>query len=285
MRKQFVETVDDLLRRDERLILLLGDIGVYGFSRLAHDVPSRVLNFGILEQSMMGAAAGLSSEGCIPIVHSIAPFIVERAHEQIKIDFAYQGLLGNLVSVGASYDYAALGPTHHCPADVSLLSNIPGLRIFLPGCAHEFDLAFRQYYSTGLNYFRLSEEGHKFSSMGIGQTNIRNQTTAKTVIIFVGPTLRLYDPLRIPHEIEVIYLNFISDCMNIVLHESIERCLVVQDFYSGPLESILCKLNRKMTIRVLAPQRRFYSDYGSRDDAFTMLGLTENKLYEMLSDF
>ena len=85
--------------------------------------PKRIYNIGILEQSMISMAAGLSNEGLKPIVHTIAPFIVSRAYEQLKIDFGYNKLNGNFVSIGASYDYASLGCTHHCPEDINLMYN------------------------------------------------------------------------------------------------------------------------------------------------------------------
>ena len=92
MRKQFVSTVEKLLELDNKLSLLLGDIGVFGFRNSLKVNPSRVYNIGILEQSTIGLAAGLSKTGIIPIVHTIAPFMVERAYEQLKIDFGYQKL-------------------------------------------------------------------------------------------------------------------------------------------------------------------------------------------------
>ena len=125
MRKQFVKTVEDILDKDKKLIVLLGDIGVFGFRNSFEKYPERVYNIGILEQSTIGMAAGLAMHNFIPVIHTIAPFIVERSFEQIKNDFGYQQLGGNFVSVGNSYDYAALGCTHHCPADVGILKNIP----------------------------------------------------------------------------------------------------------------------------------------------------------------
>ncbi|MGI0134971.1 MAG: hypothetical protein ACREBW_08460, partial [Candidatus Micrarchaeaceae archaeon] len=151
MRKQFVETVDKLLDEDERVVLLLGDIGVFGFRNAAKRHPSRVYNIGILEQSSVGVAAGLAKEGFVPIFHSIAPFVVERAFEQIKIDFGYQKLRGIFVTVGASYDYAALGCTHHCPGDVALLKSIPGIDIHVPGASRELSSLLRGACSSSVS--------------------------------------------------------------------------------------------------------------------------------------
>ena len=127
MRKQFTSTTESILSTDERLVVLLGDIGVFGFRKSFEKFPKRICNIGILEQSTIGVAAGLAMTGFIPLVHTIAPFLVERSFEQLKDDFGYQKLGGNFVSVGASYDYAGLGCTHHCPADVAILKNIPNM--------------------------------------------------------------------------------------------------------------------------------------------------------------
>ena len=101
MRKQFVTSVTRLLERDERVCLLLGDIGVFGFHDAFVRFPDRVYNVGILEQAMVSMAAGLASTGLIPIIHTIAPFLAERSLEQIKLDFGYQMLGGVFVTVGA----------------------------------------------------------------------------------------------------------------------------------------------------------------------------------------
>ena len=86
MRKIFAEIVSELLSMDEKVVAILGDIGVHSFRESFIKFPDRVINIGILEQSMIGVAAGLSKGGMIPIVHSIAPFVIERPFEQIKID-------------------------------------------------------------------------------------------------------------------------------------------------------------------------------------------------------
>jgi transketolase len=161
MRKQFVATIENLMSKDSKLYLLLGDIGVFNFNKVLTQYNNRAKNIGILEQSSVSLSSGIAQEGMIPVLHTIAPFIVERAYEQIKIDLGYQELGCKLVSVGGSYDYAALGCTHHCPADVGALLLIPNIEIVIPGTAKEFDILFRNSYSNGNStYYRLSENSN-----------------------------------------------------------------------------------------------------------------------------
>ena len=98
MRQQFTATVTALEEKNERVILLLNDIGVWAFRHLKAQYPNRVHNLGILEQASIGVSAGLALTGYIPIFHTIAPFIVERGYEQLKDDFGYQKLNGNFVA-------------------------------------------------------------------------------------------------------------------------------------------------------------------------------------------
>ena len=91
-------------------------------------------------------AAGLSKVGLNPVVHTIAPFLIERAYEQIKLDFGYQKLDVNLVSVGGSFDYSKLGCSHHCYNDVSILSHFKRCSIVIPGSENEFLILFKQIY-------------------------------------------------------------------------------------------------------------------------------------------
>lgn len=274
MRKQFNKTVNEIFLQDDKTVLLLGDIGVFGFRDLLEKFPERAFNFGILEQAMIGAAAGFSSEEFVPILHTIAPFMVERAYEQIKIDLGYQKLNANLVSVGGSYDYSALGCTHHCPSDVALMYNIPGCCILLPGNPNELNFSLKKHYKSGLNYFRISEESHSVDGLPVGLTKLAGNEDLDSAVIFVGPSLRFWDKDKITNPKSIWYLNIIDKSVNFKLPSNIKKCTIIQDFYNGPIEDCLRMNNSNLIINTISPSRKFLETYGSRNLAYKSVGLS-----------
>ena len=70
-----------------------------------------------MEQTMLGFGSGLSKAGFIPIIHSITPFLILRALEQIKIDFVYnkQNTKGWARSDPCGWDHSGteLRPYYH----------------------------------------------------------------------------------------------------------------------------------------------------------------------------
>ena len=90
MRTTFVDTTTALLDDDPRTALVLADISASAFTPAARRHPDRVLNVGIREQLMTGVAGGLALTGLRPYVHSYAPFVIDRAYEQIKLDLGHQ---------------------------------------------------------------------------------------------------------------------------------------------------------------------------------------------------
>lgn len=155
MRKQFPKTVMDIMDKDERVVVLLGDIGVFGFKDVMAKYPTRCYNIGILEQTMVSMAAGLAMAGFIPILHTISPFLVARAYEQIRDDFGFQKLIGTFVGVDVYTTSPNLGLTHSCPEDTALMLHVPHMNTFTPGNDAEFDLLLKEFYDKSLNYFRI----------------------------------------------------------------------------------------------------------------------------------
>jgi len=283
MRKQFVKTIEEILPEDERLVLLLGDIGVFGFSNSLIRFPDRVYNIGILEQSTIGLAAGLAMQGLIPVVHTIAPFATERCFEQIKDDFGYQKLGGNIVSVGASYDYAALGCTHHCPADVGILMNIPDIQIVVPGTSLEFESLFKQSYANGkMTYFRLSERENQINiPVKFGRANIIKKGKSGTVIA-VGPLLDKVISATKDLDVTVIYLATIRpfDTETIRKNMAGGKVLICEPYYSGSITGDIAMASKHpLKIDLLGVPKEFLSKYGTVEEHDAYIGFTEKEIF------
>lgn len=161
MRQEFADTMLEVGVQDPRLVVMVGDISHGILQGFASQCPGRYFNVGICEPTIVNMAAGVAKTGLIPVVHTIAPFIIERAYEQIKLDFGYQQLGGNFISVGSAFDYSQLGCSHHCYADFSLMGHFRNACIFFPASPIEFQLLFKEaYHNQKINYFRLPEKTH-----------------------------------------------------------------------------------------------------------------------------
>lgn len=188
MRHRFHATIADLLATDPRAALVLADIGPVG---LAAGTPaaSRVVNVGIREQAMIGVAAGLALAGLRPVVHSYAPFLVERPFEQIKLDLSHQDLGAVLVSIGASFDAAAEGRTHQSPGDIALLSTLPGWHLHTPGHPDEVEALLRAAVATDdRQYIRLSTRTNPRAFPTDGAVH-PVRTGTGTLVLAIGPML------------------------------------------------------------------------------------------------
>lgn len=289
MRKQFPKTIQELMSTDQQLVVLLGDIGVFGFRHVFAEYPERIYNIGILEQSTISVAAGLAIQKFIPVVHTIAPFIVERALEQLKDDFGYQQLGGNFVSVGASYDYASLGCTHHCPGDVGILKNIPDMEIILPGTAAEFDSLFKQVYANGHpSYFRLSEESNADSlPVEFGQALLIKKGTKATVLA-IGNMLDRVVAACTDLDVTILYYTTISpfdaELVQVNYHSKIVVC---EPYYSGALshDIMMSLAPRPATLLSIGVPRQFLRKYGSIDEHNKYLGLDATSIRDQITSF
>jgi len=270
MRKQLVKTVGDILDLNTKTTLLLGDIGVFGFRNELKTLPNRVFNIGILEQSTVGVAAGMSKSGIVPFVHTIAPFLVERSLEQLKVDFGYQNLNGNFISVGASYDYASLGCTHHCPGDILALSSIPNMQLIVPGTSSEFDSLLTQAYDNGSpTYYRLSEYENKDSrDVYFGKANVV-KIGSKATIICYGNMLQTVIDATIDMDVTILYYTTISPFDSNTLNDNFnENIIICEPFYEGSTNYFISRTlqNKKYKLNNIGIPRKFLTNYGTKKE-------------------
>jgi transketolase len=283
MRAAFVEAMKVAIPRDDKLILLLGDIGVHAMRDV--QPAARVINFGIREQGMVNVAAGLATQGFYPIVHTIEPFLCERALEQIKL-FAYNGLRGMFVTVGGSYDYSGLGCTHHCPAGPGNMLAIPGMEVEAPANgAGAFNTMRDNLFRKPLSYVRLVEGGmgseaeHNFHALG--------NHPDYPIIITTGTLGRLITK-DMPYS-RRIHVTSISETVGIIntfpaawMHELSKpiKILLVEEWYTGTITHMVnhAFYPHPVLIQHVGVPRQFLTEYGTKAEMEARIGLTTENL-------
>jgi transketolase len=127
--------VDDIVpyaRKDQRIVLLVSDMGFGVTDVFAKEFPERIFNMGIMEQGTVGIAAGMAMTGLIPVVYSIVNFLVYRALEQVRNDVVLQNLNVKFIATGANNCFNFLGHSHCCGTDDVKLMQLIGLNVFDP---------------------------------------------------------------------------------------------------------------------------------------------------------
>lgn len=159
MRKAFIRTLQHLARKDERILLLTGDLGFMALEPFAEEFPDRFYNVGVAEQNMIGLASGLAKEGFIPYVYSIAPFCILRPLEFIRNGPIYHQLKVRIVGVGAGFDYGNNGITHYGIDDIGSLRCQPGIQLISPCDHRQAEATFEQTWNdVGPIYYRLNKD-------------------------------------------------------------------------------------------------------------------------------
>jgi transketolase len=254
MRRAAAEAAVELFHEDPRVAVVLAEISTDLFEPAFRHDARRALNVGIMEQTMVGVAAGFALEGFLPIVHTIAPFLAERALEQVKLDFGYQGLEGLFISTGASYDYGTSGFTHHSPGDVAALATVPRMEIVVPGAAAEAHTLVRAKHGNGRpTYVRttVAENAAARKLATGGLTPVRRG--AELTVVAVGPMLD----------------------RTLAALDGIDATVVVEPFFEGTLAGqVTAALSHRPTrLLSIGVPRRATASYGTVAEHDHELGL------------
>ena len=289
LRQEFADTMLEVGFTDPKLIVMVADISHGILKPYAKAYPKRYYNIGICEPSIVSMAAGLNRVGFVPVVHTIAPFITERAYEQIKLDFGYQKLDLNLISVGGAFDYSKLGCSHHCYTDVSLISHLSRSVVVMPGSPIEFNKIFKQIYkNNSINYFKLPDKPHNIEFKPqdiIFGKSIKVKEGKDVTISVVGSQLTnaiiAADKLKkFNISAEILYFHTIKPFDNEALRQSLKktkRLVTVEELSAHDGLFNLCLKSLIGIDGIKFEQlaiKDFLHDYGSYEDLCKKAGLT-----------
>ena len=143
----FGDTMVDMGQKEKRLFAITAAMPEgTGLNKFAEAYPERFLDVGIAEQHAVTFAAGLASEGFIPVVAIYSTFL-QRAYDQIIHDVCLPNL-----HVVFCLDRGGLvgedGPTHHGHFDITYLRSLPNITLMAPKDENEL----RQMLYTALTH-------------------------------------------------------------------------------------------------------------------------------------
>jgi transketolase len=132
MRSLFNKVLVDIAKKDERIWMVLADIGYGEIEPFRDAFPGRWYNCGVAEQNMTGVACGVAMEGNIAITYSIANFPTLRCLEQIRNDVCYHDANVKIVIIGGGLAYGPLGVSHQATEDIAIMRALPNMVVFCP---------------------------------------------------------------------------------------------------------------------------------------------------------
>jgi transketolase len=158
MRKAVIETLSTLADRDDRIVLLTGDLGFMALEPFADRHAGRFFNVGVAEQNMIGVATGLAEAGFIPFVYSIATFATLRPYEFIRNGPILHRLPVRILGIGGGFEYGSAGPTHYGLEDIAVMRTQPGISVMAPvAYAQARSILSATWNMAGPIYYRLGK--------------------------------------------------------------------------------------------------------------------------------
>jgi len=156
MRKNFVKTLEGIMKKDSNVYLIPLDVGFGVLEPLREQFPDRVQNHGISEQHVISLANGMAMENKIPFVYSINSFLVFKGFEQIRM-LSSMGSHAILVGVGLEDEYKDFGITHYSFGDKEVLGTLP-IKVLTPKTKEEVrEDVIEAYKGDKPYYLRLSK--------------------------------------------------------------------------------------------------------------------------------
>ena len=157
-REAFGRALVELAREGLEFVVL--DANVSEASRtsdFAHEFPTRFVNCGISEQSMVAVAAGYAASGIPVVAASFAAFLVSRAFDQMRMLVAQPHLDVTLVGTHGGITVGEDGISAQAVEDLALMSSLAGVTVIVPADATQTRAAMRAALTiAGPVYVRCS---------------------------------------------------------------------------------------------------------------------------------
>lgn len=154
-RRVFIDTLCDLAETDDKILLIVPDVGFNYIEKFKEKFPDRFKNFGVTEQSTIMIATSLALDGWKPYVYSMRNFVLFRPFEMVRNGIVCHKANVKLLGVKGSTSYKFLGFSHnllHENEDTDICKTI-GLRCLKPESAKEVRDVIEKTYIDNLSAY------------------------------------------------------------------------------------------------------------------------------------
>ncbi|MGH7845413.1 MAG: 1-deoxy-D-xylulose-5-phosphate synthase [Candidatus Binatia bacterium] len=293
----FSQTLIRLAKENPKVVGITAAMGSgTGIDKFSREIPERSYDVGIAEQHAVTFAAGMATEGWVPVVAVYSTFL-QRAYDQILHDVCIQNL-----HVVFALDRAGLvgadGPTHHGVFDFSYMRSIPNMVVMAPKdeneLRHMMKTALEHNGPIALRYPRGECWGVKIEpeihSVAIGKGEILRQGR-DVVIAGIGntviPAMRAAQDLaQLGIEASVINARFVKPLDGELLERlcaQTPRVITVEDhvlqggFGSAVVEFLADAGLNKVRVKRLGVPDHFVT-HGTQDQLRKLCGIDEEAI-------
>lgn len=155
-RMAFGQELIELAKTNEHFVVCNADTKTCGLEKFGKLFPEREFSFGIAEQNLVGASAGLAACGNKVFLATFAVFASMRACEQVRTFVCYPNLNVTIIGTHAGLQVGGDGATHAAIEDVAIMRAFPNMTVVQPADAVAARaLAHAAVDFTGPLYVRL----------------------------------------------------------------------------------------------------------------------------------
>ena len=235
MKDKFIEKLVEFAEKNDKVVLLTGDLGRNCLEPFIDKFPERYFNVGSCEQNMIGVAGGLAMQGFKVFVYSIANFASMRCFEHLRNIVNYYNLDVNIIAVGAGFEYGLLGYSHLAIEDVGVIKNLSNFEIYEPATLNELDIVCDEVFNkTNPKYIRLSKGYIKSSVIA----------ELEPYLVDSGENIALFSSGNILKDILFVKKMLKSENINV----SVYSCPCVKRLNSVKLKKELIEYDQVFTI-------------------------------------
>ena len=134
-RMAFGQELIECAKTNKDFVVCNADTKTCGLEKFGQLFPGREFSFGIAEQNLVGAAAGLASCGNKVYLATFAVFASMRACEQVRTFVCYPNLNVTVIGTHTGLQVGGDGATHAAVEDVSIMRALPNMTIVQPADA------------------------------------------------------------------------------------------------------------------------------------------------------